>query len=72
MCIEERVAMEDKTQNDTVTLVVVDPKQPQVELEKRLLVGDEVGRGGSASVRRMVDTNLKRDIALKMLHKAGW
>jgi eukaryotic-like serine/threonine-protein kinase len=42
-------------------------KTPKTELFQRLVDLGEIGRGGMSSVRRVRDTNLLRDVAMKVL-----
>jgi serine/threonine-protein kinase len=48
-------------------LVMVQLAEPETELEKRLLTGEAIGRGGTAVIKSAFDANLLRYVAKKEL-----
>jgi serine/threonine-protein kinase len=49
--------------------VVVDPRRPEMELDKRLVVRDVIDGGGMADIHRSFDANLMRTVATKALRE---
>ena len=48
--------------------VIVDPREPTLELTERMDIQGKIGQGGMSVIRKALDNNLLRTSAIKMIH----
>ncbi|MBW2277322.1 MAG: protein kinase [Deltaproteobacteria bacterium] len=58
-----------QSESDKVPQVVVDPRRPEMELDRRLVIREVIDGGGMADIHTSFDANLMRTVATKALRE---